>query len=296
MLMGQGRGVTPADLLKPLKDSWPTYNGDYSGKRYSALTQINQSTVKNLTLAWMTRVTPGPAMRAAAAGEAAAAAGRRRNIIVGGEGTGDFAAGGGSIKASVLQVDGTLYFTMPDNAWAVDARDGRELWHYFWKTKGGTHIGNRGLAMWNNYLYMETPDDYLVSLDAKTGKERWHKEIADLSQGYFSTPAPDRRRQSRAGGHGQRYRCAGLPAVVRSRDRRTAMEALHRADEEGRSRIGDVGHAWMRRGTAAPKPGSRAPTIPRPSCTSSAPAIRRRPTRRAPAATATTCSPARWSR
>ena len=72
---------------------------------------------------------------------------------------------------------------MPDNAWAVDARDGRELWHYFWKTKGGTHIGNRGLGMWNNYLYMETPDDYLVSLDAKTGKERWHKEIADLSQG-----------------------------------------------------------------------------------------------------------------
>ena len=102
---------------------------------------------------------------------------------MGGEGTGDFAAGGGSIKASVLQVDGTLYFTMPDNAWAVDARDGRELWHYFWKTKGGTHIGNRGLGMWNNYLFMETPDDYLVSLDARTGKERWHKEIADLVAG-----------------------------------------------------------------------------------------------------------------
>ena len=44
--MAQGNGVSPADLLKPLKDSWPTYNGDYSGRRYSALTQINQSTVK----------------------------------------------------------------------------------------------------------------------------------------------------------------------------------------------------------------------------------------------------------
>ena len=42
-----------------------------------------------------------------------------------------------------MEVDGILYVTMPDNAWAVDARDGRELWHYFWKTKGGTHIGNR---------------------------------------------------------------------------------------------------------------------------------------------------------
>ncbi len=83
-----------------------------------------------------------------------------------------------------------LYVSTPDNAWAVDARDGHELWHYFWKTKGGTHIGNRGLAMWGNWLYLETPDDYLVCLDAKTGKERWHKEIANFNQQYFSTMAP----------------------------------------------------------------------------------------------------------
>ncbi len=51
-------------------------------------------------------------------------------------------------------------------------------------------IAGRALLSGNNYLYMETPDDYLVSLDATTGKERWHKQIADLSQGYFSTPAP----------------------------------------------------------------------------------------------------------
>jgi len=184
ILRGQGHGVSPAELLQPLKDSWPTYNGDYSGKRYSALTQLNQSNVTHLTLAWMSRVTPG----------AGNAGGRGRggatNIIIGGEGTGNIAGGGGTIKASVLEVDGTLYFSMPDNAWAMDARDGRELWHYFWKTKGGTHIGSRGMGMWNNYVYMETPDDYLVSLDAKTGKERWHKQIADLAQGYFSTPAP----------------------------------------------------------------------------------------------------------
>ena len=183
MLMGQGgRGVDPADLLKPLKDSWLTYSGDYSGKRYSALDQINQSNVKDLTLAWMSRVTPGA--------EQGGRGARRPNLIVGGEGPGDISVGGGTIKASALEVDGFLYFTMPDNAWAVDARDGSQLWHYFWKTKGGTHIGNRGLGMWHNTLFMETPDDYLVALDAQTGKERWHKEIADLSQGYFSTPAP----------------------------------------------------------------------------------------------------------
>ena len=87
-------------------------------------------------------------------------------------------------------MDGTIYITMPDNAWALDARDGHELWHYYWKTRGGTHIANRGLGMWNNYLYMETPDNYLVSLEAKTGKERWHKVIADFSLQYFSTTAP----------------------------------------------------------------------------------------------------------
>jgi alcohol dehydrogenase (cytochrome c) len=185
VLAGQGNGVSPAELLKPLKESWPTYNGDYSGKRYSALTQLNQTNVTHLTLAWSTRVSPGTGGGSGRGGRG----GPPANLIVGGEGTGDLVTGG-SIKASVLAVDGTLYFTMPDNAWAVDARDGRELWHYFWKTKGGTHIGNRGLGMWNNYLFMETPDDYLVSLDAKTGKERWHKPIADLAQGYFSTPAP----------------------------------------------------------------------------------------------------------
>src|SRR5580658_5228601 len=174
------QGLDTASILKPLGDSWPTYSGDYSGKRYSTLTQLNQSNVKNLTLAWVSRFTAG-----AGGGRGGAP------TIIGGEGTGDLAAGGGTnIKGSILQVNGVLYVSAPDNAWAVDARDGHELWHYFWRTKGGTHIGNRGFGMWNNYLFMETPDDYLVSLEAKTGKERWHKLIADVDNGYFSTTAP----------------------------------------------------------------------------------------------------------
>jgi alcohol dehydrogenase (cytochrome c) len=189
LLFGQGRGVSPADLLKPLKDDWPTYNGDYTGRRFSALDLVNKSNVRHLSLAWMARLTSGSG-NPGGAGRGGRGGGPTAPVIVGGEGSGDIQVGGGSIKCSVLAVDGALYFTMPDNAWAVDAHDGRELWHYFWKTRGGTHIGNRGLAMWNDYLFMETPDNYLVSLDAKTGKERWHKTIADLSQGYFSTPAP----------------------------------------------------------------------------------------------------------
>ena len=88
--------------------------------------------------------------------------------IIGGVGTREFT--GGTIKGAVLQVGGILYVTAPDNVWALDALDGREIWHYFWKTRGATHIGNRGAAIWYNYLFFETPDNYLVSLDAKTGE------------------------------------------------------------------------------------------------------------------------------
>jgi len=39
-------------------------------------------------------------------------------------------------------------------------------------------------------LFMETPDDFLICLDAKTGTEIWRKELADFELQYFSTTAP----------------------------------------------------------------------------------------------------------
>jgi alcohol dehydrogenase (cytochrome c) len=176
-------GLDPARILKPLADEWPTYSGDYTGRRYSALTQINQSNVKNLSLVWVARLN--------ATRDGGFGGPRSAPTIIGGEGTGEVTVGGAaSIKGAVLMVDGVLYATAPDNVWALDAHDGHVLWHYFWKTKGGTHIGNRGAAMWHNYLFFVTPDDYIVSLDARTGKERWHKEAASFAQQYFLTSAP----------------------------------------------------------------------------------------------------------
>src|SRR5256885_11547544 len=46
------QGLDAAALLKPAIDTWPTYNGDYSGRRYSPLNQINAGNVRSLTLAW----------------------------------------------------------------------------------------------------------------------------------------------------------------------------------------------------------------------------------------------------
>ena len=197
MLAGESQdrgGLDPSAIRRPLSESWPAYSGDYTGRRYSALTQVNQNTVKNLTLAWVVRLTAG-----SGAGAPEGAGGRgggtggpagAPSMIVGGEGSGEFGGGAPNVKGSILMWNDVLYVTAPDNVWALDAHDGHLLWQYYWKTKGGTHIGNRGAALWHDYLFFETPDNYLVSLDARTGNERWHVEIADFDQQYFSTAAP----------------------------------------------------------------------------------------------------------
>jgi len=163
------QGLTRADLLKPKPDSWPSYNGDYSGRRYSPLTAINTTNVHTLSLAWATRF--GSAGGGRGGGGAPGAA----NI---------------TIKATPLMVDGILYFSAPNHAWAADARTGRELWHYAYPPNSGSTIGNRGLGMYGNWLFLETPDSNLVSLDARTGRERWKVSIASPKLDYTSTVAP----------------------------------------------------------------------------------------------------------
>ena len=186
-----GQGLDPALLTKPATDAWPTYAGDYSQRRYSTLRQIDQANVRHLTLAWVRRLTAGPDAGEGSwfgppPGPPAITGGVAEQPVTMPGAT----SGSPRLSGSILQVNGILYVSSPDNAWAVDALDGHVLWHYWWKSRGGIHIGNRGMAMYGDWLYFETPDDYLVSLDAKTGAERWHKEIADFTQQYFSTTAP----------------------------------------------------------------------------------------------------------
>ncbi len=185
-----GNGLNPASLLKPAINSWPTYAGDYSQQRYSLLKQIDRTNVHALSLAWVSPLTAGPG-----SGGGGFFGGPAVPTSIGGVTNNPVTIPGSSsgsprLAGSILQVNGVIYISSPDNAWAMDALDGRILWHYWWKSRGATHIGNRGMAMYHDWLYFETPDDYLVSLDARTGKERWHKEISDFSQQYFSTAAP----------------------------------------------------------------------------------------------------------
>lgn len=154
--------LDPAKLSQPPTDTWPSFNGDYSGRRFSPLTNINASNVQSLSLGWVHRInlpsTGGPFP--------------------------------GSIKSSPVVVDGVMFFTVPDHVWAIDARTGRELWHFAWPSRGGIHIGNRGVAVYGKWLYFETPDCNLVSLNMKDGKERWHKQICDPDQLYYASAAP----------------------------------------------------------------------------------------------------------
>src|SRR5436190_22111013 len=102
-LFGQG-GLDPSEILKPLADQWTTYSRDYTGKRYSSLKLINQSTVKNLSLAWVSRFTTGcgptGAGSAGAGGGGGGGFGGRGGgapapIIAGGLGSGDLNTCGG---------------------------------------------------------------------------------------------------------------------------------------------------------------------------------------------------------
>ncbi len=151
---GQGPGgVAPATFVKPAVTNWPTYNGDYSGRRFSTLTQITADNVSSLSLAWMSRLTPP-----------------------------------GVIKGTPLMANGVMYVTLANHVWAMDARTGREIWHYAWAgTRGGA---NRGVAISGDSLYFETPDCHLVSLAIADGTERWRKQICDTDLFYYGTVAP----------------------------------------------------------------------------------------------------------
>src|SRR5581483_1414859 len=86
------QGTTPDMLLRPPKDSWPAYHGDYSGRRHAASTQITPQNVGRLSLSWV------------------------------------FQTGANAqIKASPIMVDSVIYFSTPDNVYAVDARSGHQI-------------------------------------------------------------------------------------------------------------------------------------------------------------------------
>src|SRR5947209_19884878 len=99
----------PADAIThPTPDSWPTFHGDYSGRHYSPLKEINAGNVNHLTLAWVNQISMTPGANNGGPGPAPA---------------GGFA----NTRCAPLMVDGVLYVTEPNTVLAIDARTGREI-------------------------------------------------------------------------------------------------------------------------------------------------------------------------
>jgi alcohol dehydrogenase (cytochrome c) len=159
----QGVAVDPETIGKTPVTSWATFNGDYTGQRYSTLAQITVDNVSRLEEQWVYRITEVGAQRGAP-------------VPI--------------IKCTPLLVNGVLYMTIPDHVWALDARTGKQIWRYDWVDHGGHLVGQRGVGIWKSTVFFQTPDNWLIALDANTGKELWRKNYADARKQYFSTSAP----------------------------------------------------------------------------------------------------------
>ena len=122
-ILTQAQGLDPKSfsLFKLPAAVWPTYNGDYSGRRFSDLDQINQSNVEQLKIEWMYRIQ---------------GIGPQRGV------------GNPTIKSTPLLVNGILYFTIPDHVFAIDAHTGERLWQYDSEDHGGHLVGQRGVGMY----------------------------------------------------------------------------------------------------------------------------------------------------
>jgi len=100
-----------------------------------------------------------------------------------------------SMETSPLVINGVMYVTTSfSHVYALDARTGEELWHYKHKLGPITTFccgpNNRGVAAFDDKVYLATLDSKLVALDAKTGKLVWQSDVADPELGYSETMAP----------------------------------------------------------------------------------------------------------
>jgi alcohol dehydrogenase (cytochrome c) len=155
--------VTDARLAAAANDDgWLMYRHDYTSSGYSKLKLINESNVGKLKQIWDFKS--------------------------------DFEQGHES--APVVNGD-TMFITTPkDEVHAFQASTGKPLWTY---KHDLSQVGlktvccdvvNRGVALYGDNAYLATLDNYVVALDAQTGKVVWKKQLAPADMGAAMTLAP----------------------------------------------------------------------------------------------------------
>ena len=156
-----GPGVPFADVAYPKPGAWPTYDGNQSGNRFSPLTQIDTSNVERMAPKWMFTIPGAPR----------------------------------ALEVTPVVVDGVMYVTSVNEAYALDARGGREIWHYSRPRSqglaGDAASGiNRGVAVLGDRVFMVSDNAHLFALHRFTGQLIWDVEMADSHENYGSTSAP----------------------------------------------------------------------------------------------------------
>jgi alcohol dehydrogenase (cytochrome c) len=142
------------------KMDWTSYNGSYNGNRYSNLEQINASNIGRLAPKWIFPIPGAP-----------------------------------RLEATPVAVEGVLYVTASNEAYALDASTGRSIWHYreprttgiLGEAAGGAQ---RGVAVLGDRVFMVTDSAHLLALNRWTGQKVWDVEMGDYRKNYSSTVAP----------------------------------------------------------------------------------------------------------
>lgn len=151
----------PALLVQPSAADWLTYNGDYTGRRYSSLAQINVGNVRELRAQWVFH-----------------------------------ASSSDRLEVTPVVAGGVMFVTSANDVFALDARTGRVIWHHLRPITEGliddaSSHHNRGVALWHSRVYAETDNAHLVCLDARSGSVIWDITYADTTKGnYGATSAP----------------------------------------------------------------------------------------------------------
>jgi PQQ-dependent dehydrogenase (methanol/ethanol family) len=169
-------GIDFERIKNPKAGDWLTYNGKLSGNRYSDLKQVNTANVNKLGLKWTFSIplwsqflpdTPY----------------YRENMRYFG------------LETVPVVADGIMYVTGPNQAFALDARSGQQIWHYSRPRTAGLvsdpSLGtNRGVAILGDKVFMVTDNAHLIALNRVTGRLVWEAVMWDEPQKYGGTVTP----------------------------------------------------------------------------------------------------------
>ena len=100
------------------------------------------------------------------------------------------------MEVTPVVAGGVMFVTAANDAYALDARTGRTIWHYSRPITEGliddaSSHHNRGVGLWHSRLFMETDNAHLLCLDARSGHLLWDVAYAPKdNKNYGATSAP----------------------------------------------------------------------------------------------------------